>query len=545
MAPRPERVLTAQTTHAEPDGRFSPFRLCSPAPRPTLLARSSSTTVSTGRIRRSLVILSKTFVVLLGLLILFVLEENTRGWVGLQLYLHQLRSQGEKLTLAELELPKPPKANNGAAALLAAAGELQSLSCSCPLASEPPGTMKLVAPGKAQVLCKQPTLKGLNSNREWQVYEWGDLSRQLDEASIPLQHVREALRQPSLDLDLDYSQGFSLLLPHLNQAQNVARWLNSAALDDVHRGNLDETITNIAAIASLTKFQKNERLWISQLVRMAIGQIGLTMTWEALQAPGWNDDQLARLSEAWRAEHTFSDVVRTAEGERALTLVGFDSLRQHRSERMAEMGYRFDAVWEYGQWVRDYSQERARKFHVFLASELWTVLWSYQDECQALHWAQATLDTARTVEKRKSWTPVPLPPAANGCDDASLKCARFYFSNMAASPGLQDVLLKDLFFETQREMTRAAIAIKRCQLRTGKLPSDLATLVPEYLPELPYDWMDGNPLRYRLNPDGTFTLYSIGEDGKDHGGDPSFRTDRWRPGLWHGRDAVWPSPATD
>ena len=33
--------------------------------------------------------------------------------------------------------------------------------------------------------------------------------------------------------------------------------------------------------------------------------------------------------------------------------------------------------------------------------------------------------------------------------------------------------------------------------------------------------MDGQPLRYRRNADGTFLLYSIGENGKDDGGNPS------------------------
>ena len=193
--------------------------------------------------------------------------------------------------------------------------------------------MKLVAPGRAQVVCRQATLKGLDSNGVWQVYGWEELSVELGKAKMPLQHVREALRQPSLDLDLDYSQGLSLTLPHLNEARNVARWLDSAALDNIHNGNLDEAVTNIASIVQVARFLKNERLDICQLVRMAIGEIGLTMTWEALQSPGWSDAQLARLSEVWRTEHTVSDMVHAAEMERALTLVHFDTLRRDRSVR--------------------------------------------------------------------------------------------------------------------------------------------------------------------------------------------------------------------
>lgn len=55
--------------------------------------------------------------------------------------------------------------------------------------------------------------------------------------------------------------------------------------------------------------------------------------------------------------------------------------------------------------------------------------------------------------------------------------------------------------------------------------------------------MSGQVLRYRLNADGTYTLYSIGEDGRDDSGDaqPWSGTNRFE--LWETRDVVWPSRA--
>jgi hypothetical protein len=93
--------------------------------------------------------------------------------------------------------------------------------------------------------------------------------------------------------------------------------------------------------------------------------------------------------------------------------------------------------------------------------------------------------------------------------------------------------------ETEREMTLAAIALKRYQLRHGRLPENLAALVPEFLSEVPHDWFNGEVLHYRLQADGTFLLYSVGEDGKDAGGDP-----RLVDGSRFTRDLVWPMPAT-
>jgi len=111
-------------------------------------------------------------------------------------------------------------------------------------------------------------------------------------------------------------------------------------------------------------------------------------------------------------------------------------------------------------------------------------------------------------------------------------------------PSFELALRGEFEYETQREMTVAAIAIQRYELRTGGLPSDLGTLVPEYLSELPHDWMSGKPLRYHTNPDGTFTLYSVGTDGIDDGGDPTPRVGRLAFSIWNECDAVWPMPAT-
>jgi hypothetical protein len=61
--------------------------------------------------------------------------------------------------------------------------------------------------------------------------------------------------------------------------------------------------------------------------------------------------------------------------------------------------------------------------------------------------------------------------------------------------------------------------------------------------------MDGEPLRYRPNVDGTFLLYSVGENGVDDGGDPSLEKGVTSSNYsWqniHALDWVWPQPATE
>jgi hypothetical protein len=97
---------------------------------------------------------------------------------------------------------------------------------------------------------------------------------------------------------------------------------------------------------------------------------------------------------------------------------------------------------------------------------------------------------------------------------------------------------------TLKEMVISIIAIKRYELREGKSPSSLAALLPDFLDATPRDFMDGQPLRYRLNSDGSFALYSVGKDGHDDGGDPmpeaTTTTSDGDTAPWNGRDWVWP-----
>jgi hypothetical protein len=97
--------------------------------------------------------------------------------------------------------------------------------------------------------------------------------------------------------------------------------------------------------------------------------------------------------------------------------------------------------------------------------------------------------------------------------------------------------------ETQWQLTITAIALERCHLRNGNFPAELDALVPQFISAVPIDPMSAKPLRYRLNADGNFTLYSVGEDGRDDGGDPNPGSGTSKFGMWEGKDAVWPTAA--
>ena len=108
--------------------------------------------------------------------------------------------------------------------------------------------------------------------------------------------------------------------------------------------------------------------------------------------------------------------------------------------------------------------------------------------------------------------------------------------------------------ETVRRLVVTALALERHRLRHGSYPEALAALVPSFLREVPMDFQDAQPLRYRREANGQFRLWSVGENGTDEGGNnefpaaaaPTSTAPAVRPRHWmNDRDLLWPLPATE
>jgi hypothetical protein len=68
-----------------------------------------------------------------------------------------------------------------------------------------------------------------------------------------------------------------------------------------------------------------------------------------------------------------------------------------------------------------------------------------------------------------------------------------------------------------RDATLCAIAAERYRLKHGQPPQKVADLSPEFLPAVPIDPFDGQPLRMVASHE-ELVFYSVGKDRKDDGG---------------------------
>lgn len=187
---------------------------------------------------------------------------------------------------------------------------------------------------------------------------------------------------------------------------------------------------------------------------------------------------------------------------------------------------------------------------------MWRYWWSYTDELLYLKGMQFLLEAPRTARTNDCWLKAGddakklVDTLGISSDDDVFwedpSKADFHFLISSSVPTLSLVFNKAMKAEVTGRTTVTAIALKRYQIKHGSYPSDLNTLVPEFISAVLLDPVDGQPLRYRLNADGTYLLYSVAENGVDDGGNPAFEKDAVGSYYWqspHALDWVWPQPA--
>ncbi len=81
-----------------------------------------------------------------------------------------------------------------------------------------------------------------------------------------------------------------------------------------------------------------------------------------------------------------------------------------------------------------------------------------------------------------------------------------------------DEMERFAYAQVQLDEARIACRLERFRLDHGRYPAALAELSPAYGTDLPHDVLNGDPYHYKVLPDGTYLLYSVGWDQVDDGG---------------------------
>jgi hypothetical protein len=486
-------------------------------------------------VSRPLRILAFVGAVALILLLMAVMGMRSRSRSALRTYVAELQAKGEKLTYADLMRGRGTNAFDSHAVVTNAAATLKG-------GKFIPGLLDLRRydlPGQPMVNWKQAKPLWSKSNGALRTNTWEEMEAQIQAVQDTLQEVRDALKTPAPDAG-PCTNLIGARRVDFVAVRTVAQWLMGAAENDLHQGRLEAALQNLEALAGLARMERDEPTLVAQMIRVAVANLGLVVTWEALQAHGWTEPQLERLQQAWAPVDLVDAVEKGLLGER---VHGYELFGMIRRPNGLHLGRLFGGRGNPG-FPKGWSEEVLMDYVYTPAYKLTSI---DEDELFYLRNMQEGISALRLLKAQRPWAEAKqrvdqIATNINALANSPRKIR--YLISMIAIPNYTKAWETGVHGETERQMTLAAIALRRFQLRHGQAPPSLEALVPEFLPTVPYDYMSAKPLCYHLKADGSYVLYSVGEDGKDDGGDPS---PAFGPpgGLWNGKDAVWPEPVRD
>ncbi len=494
------------------------------------------------------------------LLVLFVfavlLLEKCLGHWALSRWRSRMAAQGEIFDADRLR-PQPTAQGR------AFSNQLQEA-----IAQLPPGLNRYAGfvsgivvqgPGLARRGSQVPA-PALNPSRDG-TNTWADLALQIRLAQPALESLQRILTHPAADNGCESRPCLQhLSIPNFVGHRRAAQALQAAAMSDLHRGDLEGAKGNLVALAAITRVYADDPTLVNYMIHIAVLGLSIEAAWDALQAEGWTEAQLADLQEAFRCDHLLAQMPRTVEAERASRLYELRWFSSHSYR--AWVGRRQSVYEAIGHPIPNADAPAAlvtRYFREWVFHPIWKFAWADKEQQEYLEQVQQELDILRAAVKTGSGHELnQRMDSFRGSYRPPLACWRFYlalpwidqssegfgaFRNNHEYPypnftRAWSISMKNL---TLGQMVTAAIALQRYETRYGKAPINLETLVPEFLAQMPRDFMDGQPLRYKLRSDGSYTLYSVADDSQDDQGNSLPSASSPQPqSVWNGRDWTWP-----
>ena len=295
---------------------------------------------------------------------------------------------------------------------------------------------------------------------------------------------------------MDASDRSNFDLPHSGPLRAGVRRLQLAAVMAAEAGRADEAASHIEASIGIARSLHNEPYVISQLVRMSCFAITKDALERVMARVRLSGSQRAALAANLLAEERPDTIGRAMVGERCFGdgyfLPGGPMFQEtHEKSPSREFLVRMSGL-----------VDRARLSHLRgMAREV----------------DVARLPLSKRLEaSRRLTAELEAEPEINVWNFLSQDFLGKMLVSMMA-PANMRAIVEDLRGFAKLRVTRTALAVEDFREAQKRLPESLDELVPKYIEAVPLDPFDGKPLRFKKRDKG-YVVYSIDEDGTDHGG---------------------------
>jgi len=329
------------------------------------------------------------------------------------------------------------------------------------------------------------------------------ISRLMEQNQTALQYFKSSLKYPESRYPLDFTQGFDMKLPHLAKVKQAAQLGELIAIAGADQHDAGNACGGVVGAFTLGDSLKSEPLLISQLVRIACFSIGVNALEHVLNRMTLPPESLVQLNECLKGAEAFEagsePMTRAVVGHRSSGLfylnkpaAEFEKLWQ---QNMANSGNDLPKDFNLKEQIASLPAQRAYYEESF--NHLISLLQAPPPDSLSKRLKTADYFAARLSQARTN---------------------KFYLCAMLMLDNGNGMTGKEVKSLANLRLAKAAVALERFRgTHQNAYPDSLAELAPEFLPQIPKDPYDGQPLRYHKTKTG-YQLYSVGPNLRDDGG---------------------------
>ena len=325
-----------------------------------------------------------------------------------------------------------------------------------------------------------------------------DILTALSKFDADLNELSEAaVKRPDSRFPIHYEDkpSWSILIPHLDHIKGLCQMFQLRAVARLELHQTNEAFADLKTDFRLSDSIRDEPLLIDHLVRIATLTIDLQVVREGLLRHSWSDAQLGELEKYLASVDLLAEYEHAMRGERWCNISGLEYLARSSSRT---------------------SRDIIGPQNSPLTSRLFiTDGWLYQNMIGTARIHEQFLLPAIDLPQHRVF-----PEIADGFHRVLTNAPTTPYNIMTKMlmPALGGVSQRSARAQTFVDAALVACALEQYRLAHGQLPDTLDTLAPQFLRRIPNDVIDGKPLRYRKNSDGSYLLYSIGWNQTDDGG---------------------------
>lgn len=250
---------------------------------------------------------------------------------------------------------------------------------------------------------------------------------------------------------------------------------------------------DLMTVIHLSKPLLTRRHLVSALVELAVNNISGPLIQSALEQPGWQEPDLAEISDALSQFVFLKDLDGALKNEMLSGLTVILWAKDHPAKPWPAphaFSPRKAAFWEGMLW---FATSRTAPAACYYQNAV-TLAGLYQDHVMSRYDPATRLLRRDVPDMGEARRRMPVTPYT--C------LARI------SIPMLSNIHETAAKAQTRLDQCRLLCALQRHRLRHGTLPASLSALTPAFIEQIPHDYITGQPMRYDQDTAGTATLTS-------------------------------------